>query len=191
VHSTAFVHPDASLIGDVHIGAHCYIGPFASLRGDMGHIEVSEGTNVQDRCVLHFFPGRSTFIDVDGHIGHGAVLHGCRIGPDVLIGIGAVIMDEVIVGVRSFVGAHSFVKSGMVVPDGWFVAGSPARQLQELTEVEMDWKANGTVTYQELAARSLDSLRRAEPLAEVEPERPSLAVDATIARPLSEYRDTR
>ncbi len=190
VHPTAFVHPDASLIGDVHIGAHCYIGPFASLRGDFGRIEISEGTNVQDCCVLHCFPGRSTFIDVNGHIGHGAVLHGCRIGPDVLIGIGAVIMDEVVVGARSFVGAHSFVKSGMEVPDGWLMAGSPARQVRQLTDVEMDWKANGTVIYQDLAARSLASLRRVEPLAEVEPGRPSLAVDRTIARPLSEYRDT-
>jgi phenylacetic acid degradation protein len=77
----------------------------------------------------------------------------------------------------------------MVVPDGWLVAGSPARQVRQLTEVETDWKANGTAIYQELAARSLDSLRRVEPLAEVEPGRPSFAVDGTIARPLSEYRD--
>jgi phenylacetic acid degradation protein len=160
------------------------------LRGDFGRIEISEGTNVQDCSVLHCFPGRSTFIDVDGHIGHDAVLHGCRIGPDVLIGIGAVIMDEVVVGARSFVGAHNFVKSGMDVPDGWLMAGSPARQVRHLTDVEMDWKTSGTVIYKDLAARSVASLRRVEPLAEVDPGRPSLAVDRTIARPLSEYRDT-
>lgn len=188
VHPSAFVHPDASLIGDVHVGAHCYIGPFASLRGDLGRVEVREGSNIQDCCVLHSFPGRSTVVDVDGHVGHGAVLHGCRIGPGVLVGINAVVMDEVVVGARAFIGAHSFVKSGTIVPDGWLVAGSPAREVRALTEVEMRWKAHGTVIYQQIAARSLASLRRTVPLSEVEADRPSLSVDKTLAQPLSEYR---
>ena len=86
VHPTAFVHPDASLIGDVRIGAHCYIGPFASLRGDLGRVEVREGSNIQDGCVLHAFPGRSTVVGVDGHVGHGAILHGSKQGPEFLSG---------------------------------------------------------------------------------------------------------
>lgn len=188
VHPSAFVHPDASLIGDVHIGAHCYIGPFASLRGDLGRIEVREGTNIQDSCVMHCFPGRAMVIDIDGHIGHGAVLHGCQIGPGVLIGMGSIVMDGVVVGARAFVGAHSFVKSGMVVPEGWLVAGSPAREVRALTEVEMNWKANGTVIYQQIAARSLESLKRVEPLAQVEADRPSLRVERDIASPLTEHR---
>ncbi len=188
VHPTAFVHPDASLIGDVRIGAHCYIGPFASLRGDLGRVEVREGSNIQDGCVLHAFPGRSTVVGVDGHVGHGAILHGCETRPGVLIGMNAVLMDEVVVGARAFVGAHSFVRSGTIVPEGWLVAGSPAQEIRPLTEVEMNWKAHGTVVYQQIAARSLATMRRVEPLTEVEDDRPSLSVDGTVAQPLSEYR---
>jgi phenylacetic acid degradation protein len=188
VHPDAFVHPDATLIGDVHVGAKCYIGPGASLRGDMGRIEVRTGANVQDNCTLHCFPGRQTIVEADGHIGHGAVLHGCRIGSGALIGINSVLMDDVVVGARSFVGAHSFVKTGMQVPDGWLAAGAPARLLRALTEDEMAWKANGTGVYQELAARSLATLTAVVPLAEVEPGRPSLGIDLTRARPLQEFR---
>ena len=168
--------------------AHCYIGPFASLRGDLGRVEVREGSNIQDGCVLHAFPGRSTVVGVDGHVGHGAILHGCETRPGVLIGMNAVLMDEVVVGARAFVGAHSFVRSGTIVPEGWLVAGSPAQEIRPLTEVEMNWKAHGTVVYQQIAARSLATMRRVEPLTEVEDDRPSLSVDGTVAQPLSEYR---
>jgi carbonic anhydrase/acetyltransferase-like protein (isoleucine patch superfamily) len=144
VHPSAFVHPDATLTGDVHVGPHCYVGPGASLRGDMGRIELLAGSNVQDCCVLHCFPGRATVVGVDGHVGHGAVLHGCQVGTGALIGINAVVMDGVVVGERAFVGAHSFVKTGMVVPGGWLVAGSPAREVRALTAAELTWKASGT-----------------------------------------------
>ena len=96
VHPDAFVHETAVLIGDVLIGAGCYIGPHASLRGDFGRIVVEQGANVQDTCVLHSFPGKDCIVERDGHIGHGAVLHGCRIGPNALIGMNAVVMDDVV-----------------------------------------------------------------------------------------------
>ena len=98
----------------------------------------------------------------------------------------AVLMDEVVVGARAFVGAHSFVRSGTIVPEGWLVAGSPAQEIRPLTEVEMNWKAHGTVVYQQIAARSLATMRRVEPLTEVEDDRPSLSVDGTVAQPLSD-----
>lgn len=188
VHPAAFVHPDATLIGDVHVGPRCFIGPFASLRGDFGRIEVREGSNVQDSCVLHCFPGRRTLVDVDGHIGHGAVLHGCEIGAGALIGINAVVMDGVTVGRRAMVGAHSFVKSGFEVPDRTLVNGSPARIVRELSDDELAWKANGTTVYQELAARYLRSFQPATPLPEAEPDRPSLGIAPERARTLQEYR---
>jgi phenylacetic acid degradation protein len=188
VHPDAFVHPDATLIGDVHIGPNTYIGPFASLRGDLGRIEVRAGANIQDGCILHCFPGRESVVDVDGHVGHGAVLHGCNVGPGTLIGIGSVLMDEVVVGARAFVGAHSFVKAGTQIPDGWLFTGTPAKPIRELTEDEMNWKANGTRVYQELAVRSRATLKRVEPLAVVEADRPSLSVLGERARPLQEYR---
>ncbi|MDT4892441.1 MAG: phenylacetic acid degradation protein [Pseudonocardiales bacterium] len=188
VDPTAFVHPDATLIGDVHVGAGCYIGPGASLRGDMGRIEVGAGANVQDACVLHCFPGRATVVAPGGHVGHAAVLHGCRIEEGVLIGINAVIMDAAVVGARAFVAANSFVKSGFEVPPGMLVAGTPAQIVRPLTEAETAWKANGTKVYQELAVRSRQTMTRVEPLPRAEPERPALAVDRGRAQPLAEYR---
>jgi phenylacetic acid degradation protein len=188
VHPTAFVHPDAVLIGDVRIGPGCYIGPLASLRGDLGTISVGAGANVQDSCVLHCFPGRELVVEDDGHIGHAAVLHGCRVGQGALVGINAVLMDGVVVGRRSFIGACSFVPAEMAIPDGWLAVGSPARVVRALTEQEMSWKANGTAVYQELAARAAATLSAAIPLTELEPGRPHLAVAAARAVPLRQYR---
>lgn len=189
VHPDAYVHPDASLIGDVVIGPGCYIGPFASLRGDMGRIEVRAGANLQDGCVVHCFPGRSAVVDVDAHVGHAAVLHGCHVGARTLIGIGAVLLDGVVVGQTAFVGAHSFVKANTEIPPGWLYAGSPARPMRELTDSEIAWKANGTRIYQELAARSSATLRHVTPLREPDPDRPSLGITAERARPIDEYRE--
>ncbi|MEU4659969.1 transferase hexapeptide repeat family protein [Streptomyces sp. NPDC023723] len=161
VHPTAFVHPDAVLIGSVDIGPGCYVGPLASLRGDFGHIELRAGCNVQDGCVLHCFPGADTVVEEDGHVGHGSVLHGCRVGRDSLIGMKSVLMDGVVVGRQAFVGAGSFVKSRFQVPERHLVAGSPAKVLRELTAEEIAWKGNGTLQYQKLAQRCLSGLRPA------------------------------
>lgn len=188
VDPAAFVHPEAVLIGDVRVGAGCYIGPFASLRGDMGTIEVRAGANVQDSCTLHCFPGRQTVMEEDAHVGHGAVLHGCIVGRDALIGINAVVMDGVTIGARAFVGAHSFVSTGTTIRPGWLAVGSPARERRELTPDEMAWKANGTGVYQDLAQRCLATLQPVDPLPELGDEDRSLTVSLETARPLREYR---
>lgn len=107
VHPSSFVHPTAVLIGDVIIGPRCYIGPLASLRGDFGRILINEGVNIQDTCVLHGFYDCDTVVDIDGHIGHGAILHGCRIERDAMVGMNAIIMDEAVVGECSIIGASS------------------------------------------------------------------------------------
>lgn len=187
----AFVHPLASLIGDVVIGDGCYVGPFASLRGDFGRIELEDGSNVQDGCVMHAFPGQSAVIERDGHIGHGAVLHGCRIGRGALVGMGAVVMDGARVGVQAFVAAQSFVPSDFVVEDRWLVAGVPARPRRPLTEAEIAWKANGTRVYQELARQCRTSLREVAPRTTVEPDRPAPLLAAAAAVPLRTHRDRR
>lgn len=111
VDPTAYVHPSAILIGDVIIGPGCYVGPAASLRGDFGRLILEEGANVQDTCVLHGFPGTDTVVEKDGHIGHGAVLHGCRIGRNALVGMNAVVMDGAEIGAESIVAACAFVKA--------------------------------------------------------------------------------
>ncbi|MBV8909366.1 MAG: phenylacetic acid degradation protein PaaY, partial [Gammaproteobacteria bacterium] len=124
---SAFVHPQAVLIGDVIVGERCYVGPGASLRGDFGRILIGAGCNVQDCCVLHSFPGKDTLLEEDAHVGHGAVLHGCIIRRAALIGIGAIVMDDAVVEAEAFVGAASFVRAGFIVPARKLVTGVPAR----------------------------------------------------------------
>jgi phenylacetic acid degradation protein len=171
VHPSAYVHPSAVLIGDVIIGPRCYVGPLASLRGDFGRLIMEEGANVQDSCVMHGFPGEDTVVGVDGHIGHGAVLHGCRIGRNAMVGMNAVVMDKAVVGDEAIVAAMSFVKAGMLIPPRSMVMGTPARVVRELTDEEIAWKSFGTRQYHELVTRSQQTMREVEALAEVEPER--------------------
>jgi phenylacetic acid degradation protein len=171
VHPTAFVHPTAVLIGDVIVGPRCYVGPLASLRGDFGRLILEEGANVQDTCVMHGFPEDDTVVEVDGHIGHGAVLHGCRVGRNAMVGMNAVVMDKAVVGAESIVGAAAFVKAGMVIPPRSLVLGAPAKVVREVTEDEVKWKSYGTKQYHDLTVRSMRTMREVEALTEVEPDR--------------------
>ena len=174
VDPSAYVHPTAVLIGDVIVGAHCYIGPCACLRGDFGRIVIGPGANVQDNCVLHGFPDQATVVEENGHIGHGAVLHGCVVRRDALVGMNAVVMDEAEVGAQAIVAACAFVPAGMQVPPRTLVAGTPARPKRPLSDAEIAWKLEGTRTYQELARRSRDTLREVQPLTALEADRPRL-----------------
>jgi phenylacetic acid degradation protein len=171
VDPTAFVHPSAVLIGDVIVGARCYVGPVASLRGDFGRIEVRAGANIQDACVMHGFPGTDTVVDEDGHIGHAAILHGCVVRRNALVGMNAVINDNAEIGESAIVAAMAFVKAGMVVPPRTLVAGVPARIVRALTEQELAWKVEGTRSYQELTLRSLATMVETEPLSAPEVDR--------------------
>lgn len=171
VHPDSFVHPAASIIGDVIIAAGCYIAPGASLRGDFGRIVIGPGSNIQDTCVLHSTPGADMVVEENGHIGHGAVLHGCRIGRNALIGINAVVMDDAHIGESSIIGAAAFLKTGFSCPPRSLVMGIPGKVVRELTASECEWKLEVTAHYQRLAQRCLASLQEVEPLREVEAER--------------------
>lgn len=172
----AFVHPTAVLIGDVIVGPDCYVGPCASLRGDFGRIVLMEGVNIQDTCVIHGFPKQDTLVEENGHIGHGAVLHGCTVRRNALVGMNAVVMDEAEVGEQAIVAACAFVPAGTRVPARSLIAGIPAKVIRELKAEEIAWKLEGTRTYQELTKRCLYSLRETEPLLKVEANRPRLPV---------------
>jgi phenylacetic acid degradation protein len=172
----AFVHETAVLIGDVIISDGCYVGPNAVLRGDFGRIVMEEGSNLQDTCVAHTFPGKDCIIEVDGHIGHGVVLHGCRIGRNALVGMNAVVMDDVVIGAESIVGAMAFVSSGFTCPERSLVVGSPARVIRNVRDEEVQWKSLGTKEYQQLSSRCRLSLERAEPLDKPEPDRPRINI---------------
>lgn len=167
----AFVHPAAVVIGDVIVAARCYVGPGAVLRGDFGRIEMRRGSNLQETCVVHSFPNLEVIIEEDGHVGHGAVLHGCHIGRNAMVGMNAVVMDEAVIGENSIVAALAFVKAGAQIPPGSLAVGAPAKVVRNLSEDEIDWKRRGTGVYQQLAAQARDKLQPAAPLATPEPDR--------------------
>jgi phenylacetic acid degradation protein len=182
VDPSAYVHPTAVLIGDVIVGPGCYVGPCASLRGDFGRLVLHEGSNLQDGCVMHGFPGSDTIIETDGHVGHGAVLHGCVVRRGALVGMNAVVMDEAEIGEQAFVAACAFVRAGFKVPPRSLAAGVPAKVLRDLSEEEVRWKHEGTLTYQQLTRRCNASLKEVVPLTSPEPDRPR--IDAATVQPL-------
>ncbi len=182
VDPSAHVHPTAVLIGDVIVGPECYVGPCASLRGDFGRIRLERGANVQDTCVIHGFPKTDTVVAENGHVGHGAVLHGCVVEHDALVGMNAVVMDEAVVGAEAFVAACAFVPAGMKVPPRSLAAGMPAKVRRELSDAEVAWKLDGTRTYQALTRRCHASLLEVQPLIAAEPDRPRIA--ASQVQPL-------
>jgi phenylacetic acid degradation protein len=160
IDATAYVHPSAVIIGDVTVGAHCYIGPHASLRGDFGSIVVEDGSNVQDGCVLHVGIGETCWLGLNSHIGHGAIVHGAHLAPDVMIGMNAVVMDGAFIGKQTIVAACAFVKAGWGVPGGVLVTGVPGRVSRPLSAAEIAAKAAGTRIYQELARDCLRSMKQ-------------------------------
>ena len=182
VHPESFIHPTASLIGDVIIGTGCYIGPGASLRGDFGRIVIEPGSNIQDTCVLHSAPGSDMIVETDGHIGHGAVLHGCRIGKNTLVGINAVVMDDAVIGDSSIIGASTFIKTGFSCEPRSLIMGIPGKVIRELTAEECTWKIDVTSHYHRLAERCLSTFKEVQPLTKVEPDRRRLAADGKFQR---------
>ena len=164
----AFVHPEAVVIGDVILGPGVYVGPCAVLRGDFGRIVLHEGSNVQETCVVHSFPGKDVVVEEAGHIGHGAVLHGCHIGRNAMVGMNAVVMDEAVVGENTIIAAMAFVKAGAQIPPNSLAVGSPAKVVRQLSAEEIAWKRQGTGVYQQLAIEAKVKLAPAVALTQVE-----------------------
>ena len=171
VHETAFVHPLAAVTGNVVIGRDVYVGPGAAIRGDWGGIMIEDGCNVQENCVVHMFPGVTVVLEESAHIGHGAIVHGARIGRNALIGMNATIMDNASVGAECIVGALTFVPSEMQIPPRKVVVGNPARVVKDVTDEMIAWKTEGTKLYQSLPARLHETLRECEPLRELPDDR--------------------
>lgn len=171
IEPTTFVHETAVVIGDVIIGAGCYLGPGAVIRGDFGRISIAAGSNVQETCVIHSFPNQEVVLEENSHIGHGAILHGCHIGENVLVGMNAVVLDKARIGANCIVGALSFIKAGQVFEPGQMIAGSPARVLRALSDDEINWKRQGTGVYQTLSQLNPTLLQKTAPLDAVEPDR--------------------
>jgi carbonic anhydrase/acetyltransferase-like protein (isoleucine patch superfamily) len=139
IHENAFVDETALVIGDVEIGARSSIWMNAVVRGDVGRIRIGEATNVQDLCVIHVRGGKfDTRLGDRVTIGHHVVLHGCEIGDQSLIGIGAVVLDGAVVGPESMVGAGALVTPGTVIPPRMLALGSPAKVKRPLTGEELE-----------------------------------------------------
>ena len=177
IHPSAFIHPQASVIGDIFIGKDVYVGASAVIRGDWGKIRIEDGSNVQENCTLHLFPGATVWLRQGAHIGHGAVVHGAEIGENCLIGMNAVVMDGVIVGKESIVGALAFVKGEMKIPERSLVAGHPAKIIRKVSEEQIGWKTQGTKLYQQLPKACQETLRECTPLREADAHRKGRTVD--------------
>lgn len=155
----AFIHPQAVIIGDVQIESGCYIGAGAVLRGDIGSVKIGRGSNFQENGIIHTFPGKATVLHPDTHIGHGAILHGCEICSNVLVGMGCIIGDDVRINSNCLIGAGSFVSFGTEIPSNKVVVGSPAKVIKDISPEQLQEVADARATYQDLARRYLKSFR--------------------------------
>ena len=173
VHESAFVHPQATVTGNVIIGKNVYIGPGAAIRGDWGGIVIEDGCNVQENCTIHMFPGVTVTLKEAAHIGHGAIIHGATIGRNAMIGMNSVIMDNVVIGDECIVGALSFVKANAVIPNRSLVVGNPAKIIKQVTDQMIGWKTKGTALYQSLPKDLQETLRPCEPLRSIPEDRPA------------------
>ena len=167
VHKSSFVHPQACVTGNVIIGKDVYIGPGAAIRGDWGEIIIGDGCNVQENCTIHMFPGVSVMLEEGAHVGHGAIVHGGRIGKNVLIGMNSVILDNVTIGDNSIIGALTLVPEGMQIPARKVVVGSPAKIVKDVTDEMLKWKTEGTKIYQQLPKDMHTTFKPCEPLRSV------------------------
>ena len=168
---SSFIHQEATIIGNVIIGKNVYIGPGASLRGDWGQITIKDGCNIQDNCIVHIFPGKDVILEENAHIGHGAIIHGANIGKNSMIGMNAVVMDDAHIGKECIIGALSFIKGEMIIPDRKIVVGNPARIKGNVSDEMVKWKSKGTELYQKLPQECKDLMKECDPLEKIEENR--------------------
>lgn len=170
---SSFIHPKASVTGNVIIGENVYIGPGAAIRGDWGQIIIENGCNIQENCTIHMFPGTTVTLNEGAHVGHGAIIHGGTIGKNCLIGMNSVVMDDAVLGDECIVGALTFIPANMEFSERSLIVGNPARVIDKVSSEMIEWKTKGTELYQTLPKECHDSLKECEPLQEVEVNRPN------------------
>jgi phenylacetic acid degradation protein/carnitine operon protein CaiE len=172
VKASSFVHPNATVTGNVLIGENVYIGPGAAIRGDWGQIIIEDGCNVQENCTIHMFPGTTVLLEKGSHVGHGAIIHGASLGENCLIGMNSVIMDDVVIGKDSIIAALTFVSSNTIIPKRSLVVGNPGKVIKQVSDEMLAWKTEGTKYYQKLPADCQNTLIACEALTEIEANRP-------------------
>jgi len=191
IHPSAFIHPHAAVTGNVIIGRDVYVGPGAAIRGDWGGIVIADGCNVQESCTIHMFPGVTVVLEESAHIGHGAVVHGARIGRNTLVGMNAVVMDNVTVGAECVIGALAFVAADTIIPDRKVVVGNPARIVKDVSDEMLAWKTAGTRLYQALPGAMHARWNPVEPLRELPDDRPTESEILRVWTDLQPWKQTR
>jgi carbonic anhydrase/acetyltransferase-like protein (isoleucine patch superfamily) len=173
VHPSSFVHPLAAVTGNVVIGKNVYVGPGAAIRGDWGAIIIEDGCNVQENCTIHMFPGVTVVLEEGAHVGHGAIIHGARLGRNCMIGMNSVIMDDAEIGAESILGAMTFINANTKIPPRSLVVGSPGKIIKEVSDDMIAWKTKGTQLYQQLPTDCHNDLLECQPLTEMPANRPA------------------
>ena len=148
---TVYIAPDAVITGDVILGENVSVWYGAVLRGDDGSITVGAGTNIQDRCILH----EKTVIGNNCTLGHGAIVHGCTIGDNTLVGMGAIVLTGAVIGNNCVIGAGALVTGKTVAPDGSLLLGSPAKVVKPATAEQIEENRAGAMRYIALAEKNL------------------------------------
>lgn len=177
IDESSYIHPNASVIGNVIIGKNVYVGAGAVIRGDWGEILIEDGCNVQENCIIHMFPNVSVRLMESAHIGHGAIIHGASIGRNSLIGMNSVIMDNVKIGDECIIGALTLVPQGMDVPNRKIAVGNPAKIIKDVSDEMINWKTDGTKLYQRLPEECRHELNEVQPLRSIPESRPKINVE--------------
>ncbi|MGK5627505.1 gamma carbonic anhydrase family protein [Streptomyces sp. URMC 123] len=151
VDASAFTAPTSVVIGDVSLAAGSSVWYHAVLRADCDSITVGAGSNIQDNCTVHVDPGFPVAVGERVTVGHNAVLHGCTVEDDVLVGMGATVLNGAVIGAGSLIAAQALVPQGLRVPPGSLVAGVPAKVKRELTAEEREHIALNAAVYVDLA----------------------------------------
>ena len=152
IHPSVFVAPNVTVMGNVSVGADSSLFFGAVLRAEIESVVIGERTNIQDNCILHIDGGFPLTVGNDCTIGHGAILHGCTIGDNTLVGMGAIVLNGAVIGRDCIVGAGALVPQGAVIPDGTMVLGMPAKVRREVTEEEKAANTDSARRYKEEAA---------------------------------------
>ncbi len=163
IHPSAWIVPGATVVGDVTLAEESSVWYGAVLRGDINRIIIGPGSNIQDNAVVHLDTGYPTTMGELVTVGHSAIVHACKIDNEVLVGMGAIILDEVEVGARSIIGANALVTLGMKIPPGSLVLGSPAKIRRQLSLDEQNDIARWAWSYVETAKHFREFYGRARP----------------------------
>lgn len=156
----SFVHPQATVIGEVIIGKNCYIAAGAVLRGDYGKITIGDGSNIQDNAILHIEPGTEAIIGANVLIGHAAIVHGpCVVKENVIIGMGSIVNAGCQIEAEAMLAAGSLLPPGKTIPNRKIAMGNPAKVVKDIDENMLNYNRIGVKIYQDLAQRSFNGLK--------------------------------